>query len=60
MITKNYMIQILKGIVSNYTFLLSIDHPSMILWFRYTIFNIIKDYYNHEIKIIHTGIDAGR
>ena len=53
------MIQILKGIVSNYTFLLSIDHPSMILWFRYTIFNIIKDYYNHEIKIIHTGIDAG-
>lgn len=32
----------------------------MILWFRYTLLNIIEKYYNGAVNMYVTGVDADR
>lgn len=39
---------------------LQIGHPSMILWFRYIFFELIRQYYNKNIKLFHSGLDADK
>ena len=35
-------------------------HPSMVLWFRYQVFHIIRQRHNNNISIINCGVDADR
>ena len=38
---------------------LQIGHPSMILWFRYKFFKLIREY-DENIKLFHSGLDADK